>query len=247
MAHWEPKVNPFGLFGGQRPKVEAQKRMSRRLSMRAMKAVDLEGLAPDDVLEVDEFSVGDALEKPEQREDRDKPLKDPHAQEQRGAEQARKDPRAQNLKGRDPKGMPSLRPEAFGPPQTARADKAQGAEVPKAPARPVDQSFSALVALDNAQDSGVFFKEDRERDGHTEDQEDPALREAVEECIRLLFGVRGIHHVGPGRNEANEPVIVVAASDGFTAESMKAVPERVQGFATLVALPFDLVPLRRAR
>jgi hypothetical protein len=227
VAHWEPKVNPFGLFGGQRPKAEAQKRMSRRLSMRAMKAVDLDGLAPDDVLEVDEFSVGDALEKPEQREEHDKPLKDPHQQAQRGAEQARKDPRAQNLKGREPKGMPSLRPEAYGPPQ--------GAEVAKAPARPhtgpvgTDQSFSALVALDNAKDSGVFFKEDRERDGHTEDQEDPALREAVEECIRLLFGVRGIHHVGPGRNDANEPVIVVAASDGFT----------------LVALPFDLVPLRR--
>ena len=246
MAPWEPKVNPFGLFG-RRPKVDPQKRMSRRLSMRAMKAVDLEGLAPDDVLEVDEFSVGEALEKEHQERDEDKALKDKHQQGQRGAEQARKDPRAQNLKGRDAKGMPALRPEAFGPPQTARTDKAQGSEPVKAPPRSVDQSFSALVALDNAQDSGVFFQEDRERDGHTEDQEDPALREAVEECIRLLFGVRGIHHVGPGRSEANEPIIIVAASEGFTAESMKAVPPNVKGFATLVALPFDLVPLRRTR
>src|SRR5512145_1887323 len=137
--------------------------MSRRLSMRAMKAVDLENLAPDDVLEVDEFSVGEALERGNRQKDEDKALKDPHQQAQRGAEQARKDPRAQNLKGRDPKGMPALRPEAFGAPQAARAGKAQGPDAAKAPARPVDPSFSALVALDNAKDSGVFFKEDRER------------------------------------------------------------------------------------
>lgn len=105
----------------------------------------------------------------------------------------------------------------------------------------------AMAALHQAQKRGVFFREEP-RDGRPDDErEDPELAAAVEECIRLLFGVPGILRVGPGLNEAGMPVILVVASRGFTAASMSAVPPRVHRFDTLLALPFELLPLRRER
>jgi len=233
-----PKVNPFAALFGQRPQKAAEP--PRRLSMRAMKAVDLKRVSADDILEVDEFSVASELVDEGEGQDR-------REEELAKAGRQQKD-QPQQAKKKDRKDLPALRPEAFGAPETARPlDGPKGPELQRLPPRPVDPKFTALVALDNAQEPGVFFQEDQGREGHSEEQEDPELREAVEECIRLLFGVRGIHHVGPGKNERGEPVIVISASDGFTAESMKVVPERVHRFATLIALPFDLVPLRRAR
>jgi hypothetical protein len=117
----------------------------------------------------------------------------------------------------------------------------------KQPKKLESPEYDALKALDNAQEPGVYFKDDTRRENHSEDQEDPALREAVEEAIRLLFSVRGIHHIGPGRDQQDNPVILISAKDGFNAESLGALPEQVRGFATLLALPFDLVPLRKAR
>jgi hypothetical protein len=105
----------------------------------------------------------------------------------------------------------------------------------------------AMAALHQAQRRGVFFREEP-RDGRPDDsREDPELAAAVEECIRLLFGVPGILRVGPGLNDAGQPVILVVASRGFTAASMAAVPQRVHRFDTLLALPFELLPLRRER
>lgn len=104
--------------------------------------------------------------------------------------------------------------------------------------------------LENAKEPGVLFKEDDEERGSRGDvegeEEDPELMEAVEECIQRLFGVRGIHHIGPGRNDQDEKVIVIAAGQGFGEESMRRVPDQVRGFKTLVALPFDILPLKRA-
>ncbi len=105
----------------------------------------------------------------------------------------------------------------------------------------------AMAALHQAQKRGVFFREDGRGSRPEDGGEDPELAAAVEECIRLLFGVPGIHRVGPGLNEAGEPVILVVASRGFTSASLSAVPQRVHRFATLLALPFDLLPLRRER
>lgn len=256
MGNWNPnKVNPFAGLFGQKTQQPKPAEPPRRVSMRAMKAVDLKKLSADDVLEVDEFSfnneagfqdAGGDVERRDARERaREKALKQGH------------EPPPGTEKPRAPKkDLPSLKPQSFGAPQAAEVAKAaQAAQAAaaravapqKLPARPVDPKFSALVALDGAQDPGFYFVEDRDREGHQEDQEDPELREAVEECIRQLFGVRGIHHVGPGKNDQGEPVIVIAAAEGFTQESMRAVPERVHRFATLVALPFDLVPLRRSR
>lgn len=105
----------------------------------------------------------------------------------------------------------------------------------------------AMAALHQAQRRGVFFTEEA-RDGRPDEgREDPELAAAVEECIRLLFGVPGILRVGPGLNEAGQPIILVVASRGFTAASMAAVPQRVHRFDTLLALPFELLPLRRER
>jgi hypothetical protein len=111
------------------------------------------------------------------------------------------------------------------------------------PERPPD----AFALLRQARDQGVLFQEDSQRDGHSEDQDDPELADAVEECITLCFGVRGILRIGPGRNEQREPIIVVVAMAGFSEASLARVPLKVHRFETLVALPFDLLPLKRER
>ncbi|MEW5738622.1 MAG: hypothetical protein AB1938_06825 [Myxococcota bacterium] len=111
------------------------------------------------------------------------------------------------------------------------------------PEKPPD----AFKLLKEAKDKGVLFTEDALREGHSEDQEDPALAEAVEECIRLCFGLRGILRIGPGKNDKQEPIIVVAITQGFTDVALTKIPAAVNGFPTLVAIPFDLLPLRRER
>lgn len=115
-----------------------------------------------------------------------------------------------------------------------------------AAARP-DKPPDAFKLLKEAKDKGVLFTEDALKDGHSEDQEDPALADAVEECIRQCFGLRGILRIGPGKNEQAEPIIVVSITQGFTDVSLAKVPPAVNGFPTLVAIPFDLLPLKRER
>lgn len=111
------------------------------------------------------------------------------------------------------------------------------------PEKPPD----AFKLLKEAKDRGVLFTEDALHDGHSEDQEDPALAEAVEECIRLCFGLRGILRIGPGKNDKHEAIIVVAITQGFTDANLTKVPAAVNGFPTLLAIPFDLLPLKRER
>lgn len=101
--------------------------------------------------------------------------------------------------------------------------------------------------LNHAREPGEYFKEDAHDGRHPEDEEDPELRAAVEEAIRILFGVRGIHHIGPGKDDLGEPVIVIAAGRGFTQVALKKVPAKVHRFRTVLALPYDLLPLRRER
>lgn len=103
---------------------------------------------------------------------------------------------------------------------------------------------TALAALNEAKPPGVYFREE-ENDSGREESGDPELDAAVEEAIQLLFGVAGIHHIGPGQNEQGERVVVVAAARGFNESSLARVPAKVRGFATLLALPFELLPLRR--
>src|SRR5438105_3945074 len=85
---------------------------------------------------------------------------------------------------------------------------------------------------------------DEEREGTTEGQEDPELAAAVEECIAKMFGVKGILRIGPGRNQADEPVVVIIVAQGFGEASMRVVPEKAGKFPTLLALPFDVLPLK---
>lgn len=122
-------------------------------------------------------------------------------------------------------------------------------DVKAAMAAPVrtDRPFDAYAALRQAKEKGVLFQEDWERDGHSEDQDDPELAEAVEDVIARLFGRAGVLRVGPGRNEQGEPVVVVVATHGFSDASLAAVPERSGRFPVMLALSFDLLPLRRER
>ena len=126
-----------------------------------------------------------------------------------------------------------------------RLDAPAPVGIPVAPP-PRRTTTGAMQALTSAKDAGVYFREEGHEDGRApEESEDPELAAAVEECIRLLFGVRGILRVGPGTNDKGEPVIVITPHRGFTHSSMRAIPERVHRFKTLVALPYDLLPLRR--
>lgn len=105
----------------------------------------------------------------------------------------------------------------------------------------------AFALLKEAKEKGVLFTEDALKEGHSEDQEDPELNAAVEECIRQCFGLRGILRIGPGHNDKNEPIIVVATTNGFTDASFAKVPEKISRFPTLIAIPFELLPLKRER
>lgn len=111
------------------------------------------------------------------------------------------------------------------------------------PDRPPD----AFALLREAKEQGVLFQEDWNREGHSEDQDDPELAAAVEEVISRLFGKAGILRVGPGRDESQEPVVVVVATHGFTDASLAAIPEKAGRFPTMLALSFELLPLRRER
>lgn len=106
---------------------------------------------------------------------------------------------------------------------------------------------SVMAALDEAEEPGVYFREERRQGKRPDEIEDPELAAAVEEAIRLLFGVPGIFRIGAGRNEQAEPVVLIHAGRGFTERSMAAVPDRVHRFRTLVAVPYELLPLRRER
>jgi hypothetical protein len=110
-----------------------------------------------------------------------------------------------------------------------------------------DKPFDAYAALRQAKERGVLLKEDWARDGHSEDQDDPELADAVEDVIAKLFGRAGVLRVGPGRDERDAPVVVVVATHGFSDASLAAVPERSGRFPVMLALSFDLLPLRRER
>ncbi|PZR12059.1 MAG: hypothetical protein DI536_17230 [Archangium gephyra] len=114
------------------------------------------------------------------------------------------------------------------------------------PAR-AERPPDAYALLKDARERGVLFVEDALAEGHSEEQEDPELAEAVEECIRLCFGVRGILRIGPGKNDKNEAIIVVATTNGFSEASLAVVPPKVHRFNTLIAIPFELLPLKRER
>lgn len=133
--------------------------------------------------------------------------------------------------------------------QLKKAAELQKLQAPPPPRLGGGNLGDAMKALHNAQDHGVFFKEEGFGGANRPDEEqvDPELEAAVEECIRLLFGVQGILRVGPGENDAKEKVVIVVATRGFTAKSLTSVPPKVHRFKTLLALPFDLLPLRRER
>lgn len=119
---------------------------------------------------------------------------------------------------------------------------AEGAE------RKSDKPPDAMQLLHQAQPPGVYFKEDDwNRAGDGQSGLDPELAAALEEARRLLAEVKGVDRVTTGKNMEEESVIVVVTAKGFTEASLRAVPERVHRFATLLAIPYDILPLRRER
>jgi hypothetical protein len=151
-------------------------------------------------------------------------------------------------KGREADAKATAEKRALGSSGMARPSQKLAMQPPPMPGAAAPKG-TLYELLENAKEPGVLFKEDDDEgnagEGGEEEEEDPALMEAVEECIQRLFGVRGIHHIGPGTNEAGEKVIIIATTQGFGEESMRRVPAEVRGYKALVALPFDLLPLKR--
>jgi hypothetical protein len=136
-----------------------------------------------------------------------------------------------------PTASSSARLEAVSNVQNLLAGRAAAAE------RPPD----AFALLKDAREQGVLFIEDAMGDAPGQGQPDSDLAAAVEECIRLCVGTHGILRIGPGRDDKQEPIIVVSATHGFSDASLAKVPEKVHRFATVIAIPFELLPLRRER
>ncbi len=171
-----------------------------------------------------------ALHSPPQQK---KPVKDGFEQQKLGGQ-----PQAAQAKAAE---LQKLKAQA---PVTAAAQVQAPATTPAPPARP-SRPPDAFSVLHAAQDPGIYFREE----GHhgSAEQANPELEEAIEEAIRLLFGVRGILRVTGGFNQANEPAIIVVATQGFGEASMKAVPGKVHRFETILAVPYDMLPLKRER
>lgn len=171
-----------------------------------------------------------------------------HAQAQKGAvKQQPQAPVKEQAKAAPPAASP-MRPT--GPSAANAASQANLKAVQKnmlAGTMRNEKLPDAFALLREAKEAGVLFVEDSMRDGHTEDLEDPDLAAAVEECIRLCFGVRGVLRIGAGRNDRHEPIIVITTTHGFSEASLAQVPEKVHLFDTLIAIPFDLLPLKRER
>ncbi len=130
---------------------------------------------------------------------------------------------------------------ALVPSKSVAAVQAPQAAAPAKAARPPD----AFAVLHAAQEPGVYFKEEGSH-GRAE-QQDPELSAAIEEAIRLLFGVRGILRVSGGFDQEQKPAIIVVATQGFGEASMKLVPPKVHRFETILAVPYDMLPLKRER
>ena len=120
------------------------------------------------------------------------------------------------------------------------------ARTTSAPEVPIPTSGVGKL-LNDAQPPGTYFKLKQRESGRQGGDEAPdaELAAAVEEAARLLAEVGGVEGVAPGENDAHQPVVVIQAGKGFTQTSLSRIPERVGRFATLLALPYELLPLRK--
>jgi hypothetical protein len=130
-----------------------------------------------------------------------------------------------------------------------------GSSVPKG------SPMSAITFLHNAKPPGSFFTEVNDDDDATDPRgeggqqqddtgegSDPeALRQAVEDLLEQLKDVPGIARVRAGRDEEDRPIVLVVAERGFTQGSLRMVPEKIQQFQTVLAVPYDILPLKRER
>lgn len=124
--------------------------------------------------------------------------------------------------------------------EATRRDKPprEPAKFPSPPKPPRPRS-GILGLLDDAQEPGVLYR--------AGDAALPVeLAVAVERALEQLAAVRGVGTVSAGRNELAEPVVVIQAAHGFSEGSLRDVPATVDGFPTLVIIPYELLPLKRA-
>lgn len=117
-----------------------------------------------------------------------------------------------------------------------------------------DRPLDAMSLLHMAQEEGHFLKEGfggggdgGSEGGEPQDDEDQALLLAVAEARELLAGTRGIERVSPARDERGGRLIAIVTCRGFGEAALHALPKEVRGFPLVLAIPFDILPLRRDR
>ncbi|MFN0063472.1 MAG: hypothetical protein ACKVPX_13270 [Myxococcaceae bacterium] len=184
---------------------------------------------------------------------------DGHEQGQQGQAKGQFNKRLMEQQQREVAKLAQMRRDGFKtearPPAAAEHAKL---EAPVAPQPPVRMMTGALHFLNNAKDPGELFErldpDGQEGGGQGQGEEggpealDPELLSAVEELAQKLSGVRGVTAVAPGRNDAGASVVLVMAEPGLTHASFdERIPPTVGRFETLVALPFEALPLRRER
>ncbi|QRN96833.1 hypothetical protein JRI60_48980 [Archangium violaceum] len=136
-------------------------------------------------------------------------------------------------------------PLKAGEAQRSREVTAPKGSTPAAPVRsPSPPRVDARLVLGTGKPAGTYLREHPPAPQGAS-AGDSALMGAVAEAHQLLANVKGIERIGTGVNKAGEHVVVIVPKHGFSMESLRAVPEKVQGINTVVAIPFDLLPLRR--
>lgn len=109
-----------------------------------------------------------------------------------------------------------------------------------------DKPQDPMALLNLAQPPGIYIREDSPENPMPTLQ-NRELLEAVEEARRLLRDVSGIERISPGLSEADEPAVLVVAMRGFGEASLAQIPSHVRQFPTTLALPYDLLPLKKER
>jgi hypothetical protein len=111
--------------------------------------------------------------------------------------------------------------------------------------------------LKDVREAGEFFEQlnpdgggggQQQQQDQQQEEVDPEWVAAVQETGQALTGVRGISAVTRGLSDDDERVVLVLTNPGLTNNTFdKLIPSQSRGFPTLVAIPFDALPLRRDR
>ena len=97
-------------------------------------------------------------------------------------------------------------------------------------------------ALAEAREPGFHFTAQEENT-----QASAEVQRAVQAATRGLASMVGVASIQAGHDARGRPVVQVKAQKGFDAAAFAQLPEAFEGVRTLLALDYDLLPLKRKR